>query len=171
MRMRSTDVLVAALGAILAHEVAYGIVDLAAAPRHTHVPILLGLLLPLGAVVVSRLALRAFAAPLPSIRMLTLWQVLLFVLLETFEYVQIGGVAAMATSPAVLLGLVLQPVFAWFLRCSVRHGRRIAEWAVGSRPMTIDDPATQSIPEARSHPWSPLTRLPPLRGPPVSMAT
>lgn len=167
MRIRSTDVLIAALGALLAHEVAYGVVDLATGPDHGHIPALAAIVIPVGFVVIARLALRPFAAHLASTPHRAALQLALFLALEFVEHP--GGLAELASNPAVLLGLALQPVVAWPIGASVRHAREIVRRTIGGERRA--EPAAALVPEAPSAPVLTVgaSLLPFRRGPPRSV--
>ncbi|NND85179.1 MAG: hypothetical protein HKN46_08540 [Acidimicrobiia bacterium] len=169
MRIRSTDFLIAALGALLAHEVAYGVVGLTAGPSHEHLPALLATVLPIGAVLIARMALRPFAARLASTSTRAALQVALFLLLEGAEHG--GALTDLAGNPAVLLGLALQPAVAWFIGASVRHAREMATRVVGSDPGgELPSAITTAIRLDRLIP-APHGLLPRRRGPPSPVLT
>lgn len=118
MRVRSTELVLAAAGALVAHEFGYGTAALlrlgATDPGHGHMSLLLGAIIPLAAFIAGLGVLRLLRHQVAQVdpRRLVAIQVVLFLWLELAEHAAAGNVLATFTNPAVLLGLLAQPVVA-----------------------------------------------------------
>lgn len=117
-RVRSTELVLAGAGALIAHELGYGTAGLLPVsmtdPGHGHLPTLMDLLIPLamffGALVVLR-SVRGQVGEVDARRLVSI-QVALFTALELGEHAAAGNALAAFTNPGVILGLVAQPIIA-----------------------------------------------------------
>ncbi len=119
MKVRSTELALAAAGALIAHELGYGAADAlrlgGSDPGHGYLPILIGLLVPLSAFVAGLGILRLARTQVGKVRVghLVVLQLVLFLALELSEHAAAGSAFAALSNPAVIIGLLAQPLVAW----------------------------------------------------------
>lgn len=151
---RTSLVLLAALGAFLAHQAAYGITAViasgAGAPDHGYLSVAAQLVVPAGLVAIAATAVRASRSRLDlaglPIGVLALWQLAVFIGQETIESLLLGG-SALHTNPAIWVGVALQPVVAALLLVTACVGASVLrrlETTITPRP--APRPATGSMP-------------------------
>lgn len=171
VRGSTARVLVAALGAFVAHQVAYAIVAASGAPDHGYLTVGSRLLVPLGLVAVVLLGIRLARAriPRPDLGDLLRIQLIIYLAQEVGERVVDGTDVGEFLYPALWLGLLLQPLAAYLvLRLVTASGnavRRLEE--LHGSIFSVARPETLLEPDA-ARPARPAGDLPPVpsRGPP-----
>lgn len=119
----------ASLGALVAHQVAYGVVaavaPATATPNHGYLGVVARLVVPAGFVALGVVAARAGRRRLDlagrSVMALTLLQVAIFGSQETLEWLLLGGTPLHANA-AVWIGIAIQPLVALALLTAARVG-------------------------------------------------
>jgi hypothetical protein len=143
---RTTLVLLAALGAFVAHQAAYGIAGAlgsgVAAPDHGYLSVAAQLVVPAGLVAIAALIVRASRSRLDltglSIGVLAAWQLAVFIGQEAIEAFLLGG-SALHANPAVWIGVALHPVVAALLLIAARVGASVLrrlETTITPRPVS-----------------------------------
>lgn len=175
---RVSFLLIAALGAFLAHQLGYSIADTISSSTggvdHDYLGIAASFVVTGGVAALAWLVLRRERLPIgsfsrPAFALLTGLQVTLFMLQEVAESGISGDPMAAFSRPAVLLGLCLQPIVAWLLLRSAAAGQHLVEliesagsvrWRRSLGPVLLPTPLLAS--------GSGTTECPPprLRGPP-----
>jgi len=149
---RTSLVLLAALGALVAHQAAYGIASAigsgAGGPDHGYLSVAAQLVVPAGLGAIAAIAVRASRSRLDltglSIGALTVWQLAVFLGQETVESLVLGG-SALHLNPAVWIGVALQPVVASLLFGAARFGASVLrrlETTITPRPAPRPSPGS-----------------------------
>ena len=175
---RISFLLVAALGALLVHELAYATVETvsrtASGVDHDDLGMLASFVVTGGIAALIWAALRAERLPIgsfswPALATLTALQTILFTGQEVTEAGMMGDPAAAFSRPAVLLGFLLQPIVAFLLLRTAAAGRRLVAFIEGAGAVRRERSAgpAQLLAPVRTAGFGETECPPPrLRGPP-----
>ena len=165
-----------ALGTLVGHQLAYGLVASHDAIGHGYLGAVAALVVPLGFLAMGVVGLRLSGAGVerigPWLATVASTQIAVFVLQETLEAAGSGhGAGSVVSQPVFWVGILLQPLVAWLLVAISRRGvEAVRTIGGGDTPATAAVGVVTAAPVARNvHRPDPAASHRRRRGPPTSL--